>query len=114
FAINACLLDLFLRCSLGWSLAWICYKSAVQAATAFSEQLKAIFDLHRNDFLEKLGYHIPEDVDDQRELWGNLADFFRESFPLPLEPIKLSKLQALRQKARWFVTSLRHRNGSAL
>src|SRR6266568_3272925 len=113
-AINTRRLDLFLLCSLGWPLAWICYKSAVQAATAFSEQLKAIFDLHRNDLLEKLGYHIPEDVDDQRELWGNLADFFRESFPLPLEPIKSSKLQVLRQKARWFVTSLRRRNGSAL
>ncbi len=105
-------LDLFLLCSLGWPLAWICYKSALQAATAFSEQLKAIFDLHRNDLLDKLGYPIPEDVDEQRELWGNLADFFRESIPLPLEPVKLSKLQALRQKTRWLVTSLIRRNGS--
>ncbi len=74
--------DLFLLCSLGWPVAWICYHNAVQTTLNYSEQLKAIFDLHRLDLLKALG--LPTDAKFERILWEYLRKSFYENEPMPV------------------------------
>jgi len=90
--------QLFLPCSLGWPLAWICYHSAVQSTLAFSEQVKTVFDLHRNDLLKALNRKIPSDAAAERKEWRHLSLFFygsHELKPSPPEPAKSQNLDEL-------------------
>ena len=81
--------DLFLLCTIGWPLAWICYQNAVQSALAYGEQLKAVFDLHRYDLLTALKRPIPPNPIEERKEWNRLGDFFYWSVlpkPAPSPP----------------------------
>lgn len=75
--------DLFLLCALGWPLAWFCYQSAVQSALAYGEQLRAIFDLHRQDLLRALNRPVSADSGAERREWKRLTRFFYRNLPLP-------------------------------
>ncbi len=90
---------LFLLCSLGWPLAWICYQSAVQSATAYSEQIKAIFDLHRYELFKAFNLPIPEDGEEERQLWKVLANFLYYNIPMSSVPFKPDEPQGWDQVA---------------
>lgn len=89
--------ELFLLCALGWPFAWICHHSAVQSELAYSEQLKAVFDLHRYDLLKALNRPIPLNDKAEREEWEHLAQFFYGNHPIPPAPVETDKLQGLGQ-----------------
>ncbi len=78
--------DLFLLCTLGLPLAWICYQNAVQSALAYGEQVKATFDLYRNDLLKALNRPIPSDTETERKEWLRLSRFFYRNLPIPPLP----------------------------
>jgi hypothetical protein len=78
--------DLFLLCALGLPLAWICYQNAVQSALAYGEQVKATFDLYRNDLLKALNRPIPSDTGTERKEWLRLSRFFYRNLPMPPSP----------------------------
>lgn len=86
-------LGLFLVCGLGWPLAWICYQNAIQRSLDYSEELKAIFDLNRQELLKALNRPIPSDLDAEREEWKAINYFFYHGSvvspqsPLPEPPI---------------------------
>lgn len=75
--------DIFLLCALGWPLAWLCYRGAVQSAVAYGEQLQATFDLHRHDLLKALNRPLPADAEAERKEWLRLTRFFYRNLPLP-------------------------------
>ncbi len=75
---------LFLLCLIGLPIAWLAYQNAIQAAIAYSEQVKAVFDLYRFDLLKALNRPLPSDTLSERVEWDNLTQFFYRN--LPLEP----------------------------
>ena len=83
--------DLFLLCAAGWPLAWVCYYSAVQSTLAYSERLKAVFDLHRNDLLKALNRKIPENAEKERKEWTDLSDFFSGNHEIDPSPPEADK-----------------------
>lgn len=76
--------DLFLLCALGLPLASVCYRSALQSAIAYSEQIRTAFDLYRTDLLKTLGLKIPVDSAQERALWAALSRFYQNNIPLAL------------------------------
>jgi hypothetical protein len=52
--------------------AAIAYRSAVSAAVAFGDAIRACFDLYRRPLLEQMGLVLPASLDDERKLWGTL------------------------------------------
>jgi hypothetical protein len=78
---------LFLLCAAGLPLAWLCYQNAIQSSLAYSEQLKAIFDLHRHELFDALGLPRPEKEDEEREQWQNIGYFFYRNLPMPDEKV---------------------------
>ena len=86
--------DLFLLCAFGLPLAWICYQTAVQSALAYGEQIKATFDLYRNDLLKTLNRPIPSDADAERKEWLRLTRFFYRNLPLPISSTVSDKLES--------------------
>jgi hypothetical protein len=83
--------DLFLLCALGLPLAWVCYQNAIQSALAYGEQVKATFDLYRNDLLKALNRPIPTDTETERKEWLRLSRFFHRNLPIPPSPASPSK-----------------------
>ncbi len=75
--------DLFFLSALGIPLAWLAYENAVQSAIGYAEQVKAIFDLHRNELLKALNRPIPADAREERKEWLRLSRFFYRNVPLP-------------------------------
>lgn len=65
----------------GLGLAWVCYQSAVTQAVAYGNLIRSTFDLHRHDLLRKLGIFIPETVEDERILWGELNRWIYNFMP---------------------------------
>jgi hypothetical protein len=49
------------------------YRGAVSAALVFAEVVRGCFDLYRHDLIKQLGYAIPASLEDERQLWHNLA-----------------------------------------
>jgi hypothetical protein len=83
--------DLFLLSALGIPLAWICYQNAIQSALAYGEQVKATFDLYRNDLLKALNRPIPSDTETERKEWLRLSRFFYRNLPILPFPPTLTK-----------------------
>jgi len=80
--------DLFLLCALGWPLAWMCYQNALQSALAYSEQLRATFDLYRHNLLKALNRPVPTTLEEERKEWLRLTRFFQRNLPLlPAPPV---------------------------
>jgi hypothetical protein len=49
------------------AFAWLSYRNAVAAATAYAEALRVVFDLHRFLLYEALRRPLPQDLDNERE-----------------------------------------------
>jgi hypothetical protein len=63
-------------------LAWIAYRSAVSAATAFGEELHVAFDLHRFDLLRGMHYPLPTTLDEERARNDELTRFLQSGRPI--------------------------------
>jgi hypothetical protein len=57
---------------LGPTLSFVFYRSAVEQYRAFSDALKTTIDLFRFDLLASFGLRMPEDVQDERDIWQRL------------------------------------------
>lgn len=70
---------------LAWTLAfgsvsYLFYLASIRRAVEWGQQVKAVFDLHRLDLIEKLGYESkPTDARDERRIWENLN--YKFAFP---------------------------------
>jgi hypothetical protein len=49
------------------------YRSAVQAAITFAEQVRTAFDMYRGALLTQLGYSAPGSREEEESLWRNLG-----------------------------------------
>lgn len=79
--------DLVLLC--GWGgllLAWICYHNATESALGYGAQIKAIFDLYRNELLAALKLPVPEPGPAERLVWTRLTYFWYRNQDLPVQP----------------------------
>jgi hypothetical protein len=103
---------LFLLCALGWPFSWICYHNAVQRALAYSEQLKAMFDLYRHDLLEALKLPIPSDANVEYGEWSDLSDFFYNNVPMSPPKLRSDKLHSWDQVALALAEYIRRMNRS--
>jgi hypothetical protein len=72
---------LFLACAFGLPIAFVCYQNAVQSAIAYSEQVRSIFDLHRRELIFALGLKVPLDIEDERQFWSDISQFFHGNIP---------------------------------
>jgi hypothetical protein len=79
--------ELFVLCSLGWPLAWLFYRGAIQSAFSYSLQVKVTFDLYRHLLLEALKRPVPSTLEEERKAWKRLSEFFMLGRPLPPVPI---------------------------
>lgn len=104
--------DLFLLCAFGWLFAGICYQNAVESALAYGEQVKAAFDLHRNDLLTALHRPIPSNTDEEREEWKRLSLFFKWSIPPKSAPTESDKAQSLDEVVKALADYLKRANSS--
>jgi hypothetical protein len=57
----------------GLVLSWLSYRAAVTSAAVFGDLVRSCFDLFRTDLLAKLGWPVPDCLDDERALWGVLG-----------------------------------------
>ena len=99
---------LFLFCSLGLPLAWICYQNAIQSALVFSEQFAVIFDLHRHDLLQAL--NLSPQTELERANWENIAQFFQNSLPLQRKVAPKDKSQGWDQVAEALAEYIKRMN----
>lgn len=65
------------------ALAWAAYRGAVEAALAYAESVEVAFDLHRADLLDALRMRRPENPADERALFEQWCDHWRQGVPLP-------------------------------
>ena len=56
----------------GWLVAWLCYRAADTQATAYGDQIRTAFDLHRHKVLEAMHITRPTNLRDERSLWRML------------------------------------------
>lgn len=113
-AISTNRLDLFLLCSVGWPLAWICYRSAIQSTFTYGEQVKAAFDLHRHDLLTALKRRIPPNIEEERQEWKDLTLFFSQWSVLPPSPPpEADKAQGLDEVVKALAEYLKKANSSS-
>lgn len=69
-------------CLLAWPVAWAAHAAALQAAVAFGQEVRVIFDLHRHLLLRHLNLDVPCDAAAERRLWDDLAQFYLRNAPL--------------------------------
>jgi hypothetical protein len=74
---------IFVICALGWPLALISYRNAVESTLAYAEQVKATFDVNRHLLLKALNREIPKTVEGERQEWLGLSRFFYRNIPIP-------------------------------
>jgi hypothetical protein len=64
------------------ALAWLAYRAAVSAATAYGESIRAAVDLQRFTLLEALHLPLPATAEDERALNARLSRFLLQGVPL--------------------------------
>ena len=57
----------------GLVLAALAYRSALAPGRIYAELVRAAFDLYRVDLLNQLKFALPDNLDEERALWDNLA-----------------------------------------
>jgi hypothetical protein len=60
--------------SLLFLFAWIEYRSAVSAATAYGDTLYVVFDLHRFDVIKALHYPLPANTEEEERSNMDLSE----------------------------------------
>ncbi|MFI6656190.1 hypothetical protein ACIBL8_11860 [Streptomyces sp. NPDC050523] len=71
---------------LAWPLAWGAYRAALQAATAYGQEVAVTFDLHRLELPRHLGLDVVSGPAAERGTWDDLAQFYLRNLPLPTSP----------------------------
>ncbi len=67
---------LFLLCFWGGLfLAWLAYRSALGSALLYAQQIKAGFDLYRNELLKEMRLELPKTPLEEIELWNKIHQF---------------------------------------
>jgi hypothetical protein len=66
---------------LGWVVAWAAHRAALQAASAFGDQVKVAVDLHRRELLRHLEIGVPGDLSAERRVWDDLTQFYLRNLP---------------------------------
>lgn len=69
-------------CLLAWPVAWAAHRAALQAAVAYGQEVRVVFDLHRHLLLRHLTLDVPADAAAERRLWDDLAQFYLRNVPL--------------------------------
>lgn len=61
------------------------YRGAIKAALSWGEVVKAAFDIYHRELAEKLGYELPDNADERRDLWASYSQavIFRDPNLLP-------------------------------
>ncbi len=73
---------LFLLCVGGGLLvAWIAYRGAVSNALLYAQQIKAAFDLYRNELLKKMRIPLPQTFAEERRTWKEVNQLITQSVP---------------------------------
>jgi hypothetical protein len=52
---------------------WVFYRSAVLASLAYSDRIKAAFDLYRWKLLEELHRQLPTNLEEERCIWREVS-----------------------------------------
>jgi hypothetical protein len=68
-------------CLLAWPVAWAAHAAALQAAIAFGQEVRVVFDLHRHLLLRHLDLDVPCDAAAERRVWDDLAQFYLRNVP---------------------------------
>ncbi|MCA1994354.1 MAG: hypothetical protein LDL41_20240, partial [Coleofasciculus sp. S288] len=67
---------LFLLCFWGGLLvAWLAYKAALGGARLYAQQVKAAFDLYRNELLIQMRLPLPTNLKEEKEQWEKIGQF---------------------------------------
>jgi hypothetical protein len=67
---------LFLVCFWGGLLvAWLAYQSALGSAVLYAQQIKAAFDLYRNELLKQMHLPLPATPDEEKTRWREVGQF---------------------------------------
>lgn len=70
-------------------LVFVFYSAAVRAYDGLAEKTKRIVDLNRLKLIEGLGFEVPKDMDEERDLWTTMNGFFWNGEPItPSPPLK--------------------------
>jgi hypothetical protein len=74
FGITGLRLAVWTSCAAGaLALCWLSYRAAVASAAVFGDLVRSCFDLFRTDLLTHLGWQVPENLPEERTLWGALG-----------------------------------------
>jgi len=67
---------LFLACFWGGLLvAWLAYQGALGSAMLYAQQIKAAFDLYRNELLKQMRLPLPATPDEEKTRWREVGQF---------------------------------------
>jgi hypothetical protein len=67
---------LFLVCFWGGlAVAWLAYQSALGSAVLYAQQIKAAFDLYRNELLKQMHLPLPATPDKEEIRWHEIGQF---------------------------------------
>lgn len=67
---------LFLLCFWGGLLvAWFAYEAALGSARLYAQQVKAAFDLYRNELLNQMRLPLPTNLKEETEQWEKIGQF---------------------------------------
>jgi hypothetical protein len=72
---------LVLLCLLAWPVVWAAHRAAAQAAVAYGQEVRVVFDLHRHVLLRHLQIDVPRDIAGERGLWTGLTQFYLRNLP---------------------------------
>jgi hypothetical protein len=73
---------LFLLCFWGGLLvAWFAYEAALGSARLYAQQVKAAFDLYRNELLIQMRLPLPTNPKEEREQWQAIGQFLYRNLP---------------------------------
>ena len=75
------------------ALALCLYLGACQAALAYAEQLRAVFDMHRWRVLEQLRLPLPASLSDERKTWESVMRFLYRGDLSGLSPLTYASPQ---------------------
>lgn len=59
----------------GLFVSWIAYKGALGSAVIYAQQIKAAFDLYRNELLKQMHLSPPDTPKDEKILWYEICQF---------------------------------------
>jgi len=64
--------------------AWVSYRNAIAAATAYGEILRVVFDLYRFDLYRACHLPLPDDIQREKDLARALTLFLQTGVPIPV------------------------------